>query len=425
MKKTIFIILGLLLLSACTSNQEKIIHLENETNTSSEINNKSTDPEINTEVQELPICPTSTATNCRIIQGTTQEEGHGSCTGTGTRELKRAPMNPEDIAMIIPMGAMVGSHVTPIDHMYFQPTNFSSEPDTYNVYADAEGIITSIQREEHFPENKHEKYRLIIMHSCDFYSIYNLLTSLSPEIEEKIGTIEPGESSGVTIPVKEGDILGKIGGQTLDLSLNYDAITLEGFIVPEHYLGESWKIHTVDPFDYFREPIKTELLAKDIRTAEPRGGKIDYDIDGKLVGNWFVEGSGGFPKEYITDSWKNHLSFVYDPIDPSHLIISIGNFSGEPTQSGIKGNSPDPQNVNIDSGIIKYELVNSEYILANTGESWSRIIYANNIQAISGESQKGVILVQMLSQRKIKVESFPNKTASEVSNFINPIIYER
>ena len=29
-----------------------------------------------------------------------------------------------------------------------------------------------------------------------------------------------------------------------------------------------------------------------VRTAEPISGKIDYDLDGKLIGNWFVAGSG-------------------------------------------------------------------------------------------------------------------------------------
>ncbi len=48
---------------------------------------------------------------------------------------------------------------------------------------------------------------------------------------------------------------------------------------------------TVDTFDYFDEPVKSQLLAKSLRIALPVGGKIDYDIDGKLIGNWFREGS--------------------------------------------------------------------------------------------------------------------------------------
>ena len=384
----------------------------------------------------LPACETETATNCQIVPGQ-KDSKYRECEGTGTVPLEVSPMNPEDVGIIIPMGAMIGSHVTPIDHMYFQPIVFHSPPDTYNVYADADGVIKGIGREPKFPENKYDKYRIEIRHTCDFYSIYNLLTSLSPEIKKITGEIEPGSYSNKPIHVKKGDLLGKIGGQTLDLSVNYDNITLSGFLVQEHYAGESWKLHTVDPFDYFTEPIKTQLLSKNVRQAEPRGGKIDYDLDGYLVGNWFIEGSGGFPEKYIEDSWKNHLSFAYDPIDPSHIIISIGNYDKFAEQSSlssndemrlqysINGNSPNPKEISVSSGLIKYELVETMYALSN-GESWDRMSYANDIKAMGGNYVKGTALVQMISERKLKFEAFPGKTGEQVNGFTEKaLVYER
>ena len=62
-------------------------------------------------------------------------------------------------------------------------------------------------------------------------------------------------------------------------------------MIPEHYAGEIWKIHTADPLNYYT----TELKGKRFQNTfeqQPISGKIDYDIDGKLVGNWFQEGTG-------------------------------------------------------------------------------------------------------------------------------------
>ncbi|MBX4196896.1 hypothetical protein KW805_04885 [Candidatus Pacearchaeota archaeon] len=360
------------------------------------------------------------------------------CSGNGTVDLI-SPMNLEDIGIIIPMGAVIGGHVTPIDHMYFQPVVFNSRPDTYDVYADADGVIDGIGSEPLGNGNRYPKYRLTILHTCDFYSIYNLLTSLSPQLSNITGPIDPGSYYFKPIAVKKGDLLGKIGGQTLDLSVNYDKSVLKGFIVPEHYEAESWKIHTVDPFDYFIEPIRTQLLGKNVRQAEPRGGKIDYDVDGRLVGNWFIEGTGGYaggakdPQGY----WKTHAAFVYDHIDPTHIIVSLGNYSdiaerftGENPNSihlqyGVKGNSPDPKNVGVSTGLTKYELVDTAYVLSDSGQMWNRMSYANNIRAVSGNYTHGVVLVQLISERKMKLEIFPGKNSSEVLGFVNPTVYER
>ncbi len=336
--------------------------------------------------------------------------------------LTVSPMRPDDVSLITPMGAVVGGHVTPIDHMYFAPAVFHSPPDTYDVYADADGIIEGIGVEPSNPDYPYTKIRLTIFHTCDFYSIYNLLTSLSPKIAQITGPLGPGEYYQKPIQVKAGDLLGRIGGQTLDLSVNYDKVFLPGFLVPEHYAGESWKIHTVDPFDYFVEPIRSQLLAKDLRQALPRGGKIDYDIDGRLVGTWFVKGSGGFPTHYVPEVYKNHASFVYDDIDPTHIILSFGNFGGQPAQFGVENNSPDPKDISVSSGVVKYKLVDTQYILSN-GNLWDRFSYANNIRAMSGSYVKGVALVQMMSERALKLELFPGQ--SDASFDDKAILYER
>ena len=56
--------------------------------------------------------------------------------------------------------------------------------------------------------------------------------------------------------MKEGQLIGKIGKQTLDFAVWDTEKPLSGFVIPEHYEREPWKIYTANPFDYFTDEIK-------------------------------------------------------------------------------------------------------------------------------------------------------------------------
>ncbi len=229
--------------------------------------------------------------------------------------------------------------------------------------------------------------------------------------------------------MKAGDPIGKIGGQTLDFAIWDMDVRLTGFVIPEHYEGELWKIHTADPLNYYMDELKAKILSKYIRTAEPISGKIDYDIDGKLVGNWFIEGSGGYiPKglEGGREYWKGHFSIHYDMYDPTSIVFSIGDYGGEATQFAVKNNRPDPASVDTSSGLIKYELVQQDWVDLS-GNPWDRDSFVKGLDAKNHDDMvQGTALVQMLENRKIKLEVFPGKKASQVSSFTNNAkIYER
>lgn len=354
----------------------------------------------------------------------------GKCQGTGTREFGSPPMNLADVGSIIPMGMMIDGHVTPIDHAYFSPKNFNGPRDEYPVFAIADGTIIDIQHRTSDMANAHHgqptnEYRIVVEYTCSFYSYYDLITSLSPTIISQAGNIDK-QNSSLMIPIKVGQEIGRIGGQTLDFAVWNNDVTLKGFVVPDHYLGEPWKIHTDDPFKYFKEPFREQILSLDQRSAEPRQGKIDYDIDGKLVGTWFKEGTGGY--DYARNNqdsyWTAQLSIVNDHLDPSQIRFSIGDYDGKPTQFGIKGNSPDPASLDKNSGLVKYELVSYSYYQPD-GTPWFNTP-VKNIQAKNQTQVMGVALVQMLEDRKIKLETFPGKTADQVNGFDDrAIIYER
>lgn len=369
---------------------------------------------------------------CRIIfPPNAQDRGpqtNNGCAGKGTVEFTSPPMRLDDIDTILPIGLMIGGHVTPIDHGYYTAKAWSSDKsrediNTFvDVFAPASGIVTSVQSmPAAYRSSSIGDYRIVIHHTCTFYTIYIHVNQLSEKLQSIADT-------GKIVKVEAGEVIGHAPG--FDFSVHNDEIILPGFIVPEHYNAESWKIHTVSMFDYFTEPIRNQLLEKNVRQKEPRSGKIDYDTDGRLVGNWFVENTNGYlgvtknPGDY--GYWATHLAFAYDGLDPSLIIISLGDFDGEAKQFAAKGNAPDPAAISVDNGLVKYELVAWQYLTENGGE-WDRVDFAKIIGSKRfDEHVGGAVLVQMLEGRKIKFEAFPNKKASDVSGFTEKAkIYER
>ncbi len=348
---------------------------------------------------------------------------HGTCAGSGPVRYTVSPMAVEDIGAIIPLGVMVDAHVTPIDHQYYVPKDLNAGRYRYDVRAPADGAIVHIQRRTVFvgdvsdPGKTTDDFRLVIEHSCTFWTYYDLITQLDKTILDQTGG-EPSRMGPPTltrIPVKAGQVIGKVGAQTLDIGTVNAEVTLPGFIVPAHYDREPWKIHTVDPFDFFDEPLKSQLLALNPRKVKPYGGRIDYDIDGRLVGNWFRENSNGYAgASGDPRPWSGHLSVVYHHIDTSKVVVSLGDFNGRSRQYFVKGNAPDPATVSTATGPAKYELIQMN--LGQTGQVYN----------LDTTRVMGVILAQLVADRKLKVEAFPDKSAASVTGFTSAArVYER
>ena len=165
-------------------------------------------------------------------------------------------------------------------------------------------------------------------------------------------------------------------------------------------------------------------------TGEPRGGKIDYDIDGRLVGNWFLEGTvdyrGSGPLRF-QNYWYGHLAIVYDYLDPTAIRISVGGLGDYGGMLfGVRGNTPDPADVTPASGLVKYELMGTSWVVAATGERWDQSRHPGSaIRAVSSDF-RGTALVQMLGDRRIKMEVFLERAPDQVEGFTNGArIYER
>ena len=363
-----------------------------------------------------------------------------SCTEVGTLPFSSTFFPPGLITVIVPMGKVSpkAGHVTPTDHLYIHRDPPLGE-DTDYVLAPADGFIVDIGR---FSDDqpliagdrsapKVPDHRVIFMHSCTFFTIFIHLGALAPAIAEKTGEIPLGGSwfageSGA-IEVQSGQPIAKFGGDSFDWSVHDADKTLPGFVVPEHYEGAPWKIHTVDPFQFYDEFVKSELLSKVPRQVEPRAGKIDYDIEGTIVGNWFLDGTVDYRGNLATGSrryWEGHLSIAYGHIDPTQIRISIGFETGISNDLcnvcfgayGVRENQPDPATVGPESGLVKYELMSRR--------DSARHDHASKDQL--GTTPLGTFLVQHLGDQTIRVEVIPGKDPHAVAGFSDAsLIYRR
>ena len=355
----------------------------------------------------------------------------GHCSGTGSTPLI-PPMKLAQVSSIEPYGLMVGGHVTPIDHQYYNGTDPRALRDTYDVVAPAAGRIVSIShrgpvvntppRSVDIPSN--DEYRIVIAHSCSFLTYVDLVTSLADWLKAKLpsGAVKPQMNlNSLDIPVTQGQALGRIGGQTLDFAVwDLSQKPLAGLLVRKAYdNAEPWKPFTAPTSRYLAAKIRAQTLAKYLRTAAPVDGRIDYDRDGKLIGTWFQAGTDGYagtPASRSTGYWAGQLAIAPNFLAPSLYVVSLGSFSGrgDAQQFGIKGNAPDPTRVTVATGLVKYELVQQQARAADDSMVWTPKV---GVTVQNGTQVVGVALVQLTAKRTLRVEIFPGKTAAEVTGF--------
>jgi hypothetical protein len=244
-------------------------------------------------------------------------------------------------------------------------------------------------------------------------------------LSAKVAAFAPdsGQFVSVDIPVSAGEVIGEYSG-AVDYNIVDEDVALAGFVNPDSYAAEPWKIHVPDPFDYFTDTVRGELLSMCLRTAAPAGGKIDHDIDGRLVGNWFQEGTNGYGGLDQSEYWVGHLAVAYNSVDPNHVTVSLGHFEGEPRQFGVLGNAPDPAEVGIEDGLVVYELVGYDFYDGDV--RWDREHLVQGLEVRNDDQVQGVVLFQLIESGHLQVEVFPGLSAAEVTDFTaGAVVYVR
>ena len=339
----------------------------------------------------------------------------GPCQGAGSVRFQHLPVALADIDSFVPVGNMVADHVLPTNHAYIEFKGGLVYPPPFGVVAPAAGTVVRVERLRYQPQPGGPRvtpgdYALYIEHSCTFYSYFIHLNELAPGLRRKIDRelAEDERATCLRIPVESGEALGLAGSyRAIDFGV-VDRERENPFVNRARYAGTY--VHTLSmqsPFDYYDEPLKSAFAAKSPRRIEPRGGRNFYDIDGRLVGNWVLRGSGDYDGRDAPGRpyYFNHLAFAYDKVEPRWIVASLSAAFPAPGQYGVRGNNPDPAAIDAASGIVRYELVRN----FNRNAPGA---YDTNALPVAG-----TLLVRLIDARTIEVEQFPGKRSSDIAGF--------
>lgn len=382
----------------------------------------------------LPPCQSATATGCDKSKIHVGGNGSTACVGKGTGTITASPIALRDIAFIQPMGLMAGGHVTPIDHGYFYVKGAVALPPVQDpVFSPMAGNISVVTRSlRGTGGSAYDDYGVTIEATCTFRVRFSNLVRFAGALGDMIGQLQGNQTKNPNYAVKAGELIGYTGlptGYGIDVWVENDDLTLPGFIDPAEYTAsEVWKTHVADLFDYTVEPVRDQLLALLERDALPRWGKIDYDIDGRLVGNWFLVGSDGYAGLHpqLDGYWAGHLAVVYDANDPGQVEISFGNYLGAARQFAAIGSTPDPAMVSVSTGLVRYELGYLESYSPATGVAWDTKTYLPHMRVRATGGVVGTVLMQLAGARSLEMEIFPGRTAGQVTGFDSgALMYER
>jgi hypothetical protein len=306
--------------------------------------------------------------------------GDGSPNPPAVTNFTHSPLSLGDLMYIQPLGNLnPPGHTFPTDHIAFY---FTDPLQTYSIYAPAAGTIVGVfNRTQAGPPVVYD-YKLEISHGGTLRSYLDHVGELDPEILAQTGALPEGYQS-VSVPVTGGQRIGSAGGRVdayaVDFGSYDTATTLPGFIHPEKYPTQT--AHCTSPLSYYTGDLRASLYGHVRRSGEDKDGKIDFDVPGKLVGNWFSQGA-------TADDWTRHLSFVYDPNEPSEVRIGLGGELGMTGAYEVPDTATDPAEVSAATGKVAYTLWQN---------GW----------------QVGLLIAQVTGAETIRVEVFPSRTATD------------
>jgi len=307
----------------------------------------------------------------------------------GPLSFSVAPIDPALVQYIDPLGQMrPWAHTLPTDHIYFYHQlglPAASRP----IVVPASGTVTYVLT----PDSSGEVKVGIRVNGTFLYYFDHI--NLAPGI-------------GVGTLLQAGSALGTSSGIAFDFAVVNYGIRV-GFVNPNRYGGGSSDTLSTDaPLKYFVEPIRSQFYAKVRRDGPDLDGRISYDLDGTLSGNWFAEdlppslSQGG-----DMSSGTRQLAFARDSWHPDRLRVSVGGLG----MTGLYGVPPDTADfatVTPASGAVVYRLLNS-------GEPGGP----------PGVDQLGLLVVQMLDAQRMKVEAVPDRISRTAAFSANAQIYVR
>ena len=341
----------------------------------------------------------------------------------------------DQLTSSIPYGAMIGGHVTPIDHAYIGIKSLYKSPGTRTdadyvpVTAPANGTITELSN-----LGSPTSFRVVIDHGCNIYSVYMVLNKPSGVLAPFYEKVKTGGAVMPNVKIKAGEEFARQRDNPMDFNVFDGTKWLSGFANVGSYLSQdTWKPYTTDFLPYFSSDIRSALENVLQRTSAPRVGKIDYDVVGAASGNWFLDGTNGYGGNFNSAyqiatsqlpggvvpgkniySWS-HLAIAPHEVDSTKWIFSTGwwkDETGDPVQAlmVISGNKPSPDKLTAASGIVSYQLIAPAFEQADGSVFSATGPRGVGYKVLTTGAVMGVVTLQVNSDASLSVEIDPNAT---------------
>jgi len=209
---------------------------------------------------------------------------------------------------------------------------------------------------------------------------------------------EPGIAEGAIVAA--GQRVATHSGATccVDFGVLDDGLMLPGYVNRRRYSPQT--LQAAAPLKYFSDPLRSQLYALVNRVGADRDGRHDYDIPGRLSGNWFLEGT---PEDgsLLPENWPRQLAFACSNTHPSMILISVAGTLALTNLFAVHDGAPDPANVSAGSGPVVYRLFQKDPPVSEGDRK--------------GTTPLGEMLVQLLDDSRVRVEIFPGAAARATS----------
>src|SRR2546429_911441 len=345
-----------------------------------------------------------------------------SCT-TNPTPLDTIPTDLTQIDQIIPLGQVnVPDHTLPTDHMYFSLKHVTSS-DTVKptIVSPGKIVVTQILNSG---ESKNG-VQLTNDYAIDFSACQGVsfrfghVETLTGQLADAVKgnswdkpceehTPAAGEKTfyctkSTDIVLNSGEAIGTVGGHNIgafDLNANSNSVK-DNFINPNRYPVTN----ATCGLDYFNSTARATLLAKVMRTVEPRCGEVAQDKSGTAQGAWFATQD---TQQSMSD-WNSHFSLIHHDIDPTLGLIGVGGKISSPmvllfipTHSGIVNREP------------------SEITPSSTVYCY----FSNSTKYGTSSPATGSTVLQLVDDKTMKIEH-QDRSCSSSSTLTTPTTYYR
>ena len=324
----------------------------------------------------------------------------------GEGYLTVLPVSEGDFNLFVILGHLAPpGHVFPSDHGGF----YFTDPDLiYDIYSPGNLEITNIIRLQHLSTGVTDYTLHLSSPKRRFKVVFGHLSSISESILSQIPEFDENQceyymaggnqyrkcSLSVHVAAYAGEVIGTGGGLPGQYAVDFGTFDKNR---PVTFATDRWTgwdyMYAVSPLDYFTREIY-EILKPycgdyncgfiEIRTAEPIGGIIEFDVPGTLQGLWYKQNEPSNTEDY-------HISFVYKNTNPDVPVICWG--------ISVKGNDPGEYKFSIrNSGLVNRDFQN----IIPDGNMYR---YELSHVCTSKVLAKPIILVQLTDERTLKLEA--------------------